>query len=186
LLLTARHAPNPGGCVPNWPRCSSCPTTWDSRSLGFPVPAGDAEGRLAGLWDQGHEDAAALGAPIAGPAASELIAVLEELNAPGPFLALSHGDAESNNILVRESGPADARLIDGARPWDRPPLPGEGTSGPFGMIMNLIFALVMRDISDNRRISPNWLPRSLRVAGGRRRWTDGTREDDAESAASSV
>jgi aminoglycoside phosphotransferase (APT) family kinase protein len=38
--------------------------------------------------------------------------VLEELNAPGPFLALSHGDAESNNILARESGPADARLID--------------------------------------------------------------------------
>jgi hypothetical protein len=81
-------------------------------TLGFPAPAGDAEGRLAGLWDQGHSDAAALGAPIAGPAASELIAALDELNAPGPFLALSHGDAESNNILVRESGPADARLID--------------------------------------------------------------------------
>jgi hypothetical protein len=81
-------------------------------ALGFPAPAGDAEGRLAGLWDQGHEDAAALGTPIAGPAASELAAVLGELNAPGPFLALSHGDAESNNILVRESGPADARLID--------------------------------------------------------------------------
>ena len=80
--------------------------------LGFPAPAGDVEGRLAGLWDQGHEDAAALGAPITGPAASELIAVLDELNAPGPFLVLSHGDAESNNILVRESGPADARLID--------------------------------------------------------------------------
>jgi hypothetical protein len=80
--------------------------------LGLPVPAGDAEGRLTGLWDQGHEDSAALGAPIAGPTASELVAVLEELNAPGPFLALSHGDAESNNILVRESGPADARLID--------------------------------------------------------------------------
>ncbi len=81
-------------------------------ALGFPAPAGDAEGRLAGLWDQGHEDAAALGAPIAGPAASELAAVIGELSAPGPFLALSHGDAESNNILVRESGPADARLID--------------------------------------------------------------------------
>jgi hypothetical protein len=81
-------------------------------ALGFPAPAGDAEGRLARLWDQGHEDAATLGAPIAGPVASELVAVIEELNAPGPFLALSHGDAESNNILVRESGPADARLID--------------------------------------------------------------------------
>jgi Phosphotransferase enzyme family len=81
-------------------------------ALGFPAPAGDAEGRLAGLWDQAHEDAAALGAPITGPAAAELAAVMAELNAPGPFLALSHGDAESNNILVRESGPADARLID--------------------------------------------------------------------------
>jgi aminoglycoside/choline kinase family phosphotransferase len=80
--------------------------------LGFPAPAGDAEGRLAGLWDQGREDAAALGVPIAGSAASELIAALDELNAPGPFLALSQGDAESNNVLVRESGPADARLID--------------------------------------------------------------------------
>jgi hypothetical protein len=60
-------------------------------ALGFRAPAGDAEGRLAGLWDQGHNDAAALEAPIAGPAASELIAALEELNAPGPFLALSHG-----------------------------------------------------------------------------------------------
>src|SRR5215813_5099299 len=81
-------------------------------ALGSPAPVGDAEGRFAGLWDQGHADAAALGAPITGSAVSELIAVLEELNAPGPFLALSHGDAESNNILVCESGPADARLID--------------------------------------------------------------------------
>jgi hypothetical protein len=81
-------------------------------ALGFPAPTGDAEGRLAGLWDQGHEDATALGVPIAGSAASDLIAVLEELNTPGPFLALRHGDAESNNILVHESGPADARLID--------------------------------------------------------------------------
>ena len=81
-------------------------------TLGFPAPPGEAEGRLARLWDHGREDAAALGAPIAGSAASELIAALEELNAPGPFLALSHGDAESNNIMVHEHGPADARLID--------------------------------------------------------------------------
>jgi aminoglycoside/choline kinase family phosphotransferase len=81
-------------------------------ALGFQASSSDPEGRLAGLWDQGHEDAAALGVPIAGPAASELAAVLEELRAPGPFLALTHGDSESNNILVRESGPADARLID--------------------------------------------------------------------------
>jgi aminoglycoside phosphotransferase (APT) family kinase protein len=38
--------------------------------------------------------------------------VTRRAGSPGPFLALSHGDAESNNILVRESGPADARLID--------------------------------------------------------------------------
>jgi hypothetical protein len=81
-------------------------------ALGFPAPGPDAEGRLAGLWDHGHEDAAALGVPMTGSAASELIAALEELNAPGPFLALSQGDAESNNILVHESGPAEARLID--------------------------------------------------------------------------
>jgi aminoglycoside phosphotransferase (APT) family kinase protein len=77
-----------------------------------PPEGGAAEGRLAGLWDRAHQDAAALGTPLAGPAASELSAVLDELNAPGPFLALSHGDAEANNIMVREHGPADARLID--------------------------------------------------------------------------
>jgi aminoglycoside/choline kinase family phosphotransferase len=80
-------------------------------ALASPAPVGDAEGRFAGLWDHAHKDAS-LGAPITGSAASELIAVLEELIAPGPFLALSHGDAESNNILVHESGPADPRLID--------------------------------------------------------------------------
>jgi len=82
-------------------------------AVGYAAPAGGAaEARLASLWDQGHQDAAALGTPVAGPAASELTAALEELNAPGPFLAMSHGDAESNNIMVREHGPADARLID--------------------------------------------------------------------------
>jgi len=86
--------------------------TYYARRAALGSAASDAEGRLAGLWDQGHNDAAALGSSIGEPAASELIAVLEELNAPGPFLTLSHGDAESNNILVHESGPADARLID--------------------------------------------------------------------------
>jgi hypothetical protein len=82
-------------------------------AVGYTAPAGGApESRLASLWDQGHQDASALGVPVAGPAASELTAALEELNAPGPFLALSHGDAESNNIMVHEHGPADARLID--------------------------------------------------------------------------
>jgi Phosphotransferase enzyme family len=88
---------------------------YDARcaAAGYAAPAGGAaESRLAGLWDQSQQDAAALGTPVAGPAASELAAVLEELNAPGPFLALSHGDAESNNIMARERGPADARLID--------------------------------------------------------------------------
>jgi len=82
-------------------------------AVGYVPPAdGAAETRLAGLRDRGHRDATALGTPLAGPAASELTAALEELNAPGPFLALSHGDAEANNLMVREHGPADARLID--------------------------------------------------------------------------
>ncbi|MGW8881816.1 hypothetical protein [Streptomyces mirabilis] len=34
------------------------------------------------------------------------------MSAPGPFLALSNGDAEANNILLHDSGPAEARLID--------------------------------------------------------------------------
>ena len=60
--------------------------------MAYTAPAGGApEVRLASLWDQGHQDASALGVPVAGPAASELTAALEELNAPGPFLALSHG-----------------------------------------------------------------------------------------------
>jgi hypothetical protein len=52
------------------------------------------------------------------------------------------------------------------------------------MIMNLLSALVMRDIPGSRRISPNRLTRSLRVVGGRRKWINGTREDVAESAES--
>jgi len=44
----------------------------------------------------------------------------------------------------------------------------------------------MRLIRGNRQISPNRPPRSLRVAGSRRKWTDGTRENVAESAASPV
>jgi hypothetical protein len=54
------------------------------------------------------------------------------------------------------------------------------------MIMNLIFALVVRDIPGNRLIPPDRPARSLRVGGGRRKWIDGTREDVAESAASPV
>jgi hypothetical protein len=76
-----------------------------------PASAG-AQDKLAGLRDQVHQDATALGTPLAGPVASDLAAVLDELHAPGPFLALSHGDAGANNVMVREHGPADARLID--------------------------------------------------------------------------
>lgn len=76
------------------------------------VPARSAADRFAALWTRGHEDAAAIGVPIAGRAESELSAAFDELNVPGPFLALSNGDAEVNNCLVREAGPVDARLID--------------------------------------------------------------------------
>ncbi|MHA4816708.1 hypothetical protein ACXZ65_20395 [Streptomyces aculeolatus] len=64
------------------------------------------------LRDRAPVQAAALGAPLAGPVAAELGAAMAELSDPGPFGALSNGDAETNNVLVRESGPADARLID--------------------------------------------------------------------------
>lgn len=68
--------------------------------------------RFGALWTRAHRDAIDLGVPMSGGAASELAAAFDELIAPGPFLALSNGDAESNNCLVRASGPADARLID--------------------------------------------------------------------------
>lgn len=81
-------------------------------ALGVPRSAADQRSRFTALWTQGHQDATALGVPIAGAAASELTAAFDELCSPGPFLALSNGDAESNNCLVHESGPSDARLID--------------------------------------------------------------------------
>lgn len=68
--------------------------------------------RLVRHRGEAHGHAAALGAPITGQAEAELSAALAELSDPGPFLALSNGDAETNNILLHESGPADARLID--------------------------------------------------------------------------
>jgi aminoglycoside/choline kinase family phosphotransferase len=72
----------------------------------------DPRAQFATLWERGHEIASALEAPITGPTATELTAVIDELVSPGAFLALSNGDAESNNVLVHESGSADARLID--------------------------------------------------------------------------
>ena len=67
---------------------------------------------LSARWNRAYQDAVELGVPFRGEAASELAAAFDELHVPGPFLALSNGDAECNNCLVRESGPADARLID--------------------------------------------------------------------------
>uniref|UniRef100_UPI0018925A75 phosphotransferase n=1 Tax=Catenulispora pinisilvae TaxID=2705253 RepID=UPI0018925A75 len=75
-------------------------------------PSSGAQDRFAGLWERAHDAASALEAPIGGSAASELTAGLDELSTPGAFRALSNGDAESNNILIHPSGPADARLID--------------------------------------------------------------------------
>jgi hypothetical protein len=72
----------------------------------------DAQAQYVTLWDRAREAAVALDVAFTGPVSAELAAVLDELNSPGPFLCLSNGDAEANNILVRESGPADARLID--------------------------------------------------------------------------
>ncbi|MFG1614376.1 hypothetical protein ACGFI3_16560 [Nonomuraea wenchangensis] len=37
---------------------------------------------------------------------------MAELREPGPFLALSNNDPESNNVLVHAAGEPDARLID--------------------------------------------------------------------------
>lgn len=80
--------------------------------VGADDPAADLVGRFAWHREQAYGHAAALGAPVVGPAASELASTLAELTDPGPFLALSNGDAEANNILLHASGPADARLID--------------------------------------------------------------------------
>lgn len=65
----------------------------------------------------------------------------------------------------------------------QPPLP-EGEVGSVWDDYELIFALVMRDIPGNRRISPGRLPRALRSGEGRRECINGTYEDIAESAAS--
>lgn len=81
-------------------------------ALGPVDSAADRAGRLAPLRAAAIAHAAALGAPLEGRAADELAAALGTLAAPGPFLALSNGDAEANNALLHATGPADARLID--------------------------------------------------------------------------
>ncbi|MGP3980640.1 hypothetical protein [Streptomyces sp. KR80] len=80
--------------------------------LGPVDAATDQAERLAPLRKGAIEHASALGVPLDGRAAHELTAAIDELAAPGPFFALSNGDAEANNILLHASGPADARLID--------------------------------------------------------------------------
>lgn len=80
--------------------------------LGSIDPAADRMGRHASHRDAGIAHAVALGAPLDGRSARELAATLDELCDPGPFLALSNGDAEANNILLHASGTPDARLID--------------------------------------------------------------------------
>ncbi|MFE4535414.1 hypothetical protein ACFRKB_10095 [Streptomyces scopuliridis] len=81
-------------------------------SLGPVDPPSDHVGRFARFRHEAYGHATTLGAPLTGPVESELGAALAELSEPGPFLALSNGDAEANNVLLHESGPADARLID--------------------------------------------------------------------------
>ncbi|MCC5578805.1 phosphotransferase [Microtetraspora sp. AC03309] len=81
-------------------------------ALGPVDPAADRVGRWAGHREEGRRQAAGVGAPITGRAERELAAALEELAEPGPFLTLSNGDPEANNVLVHASGAPDPRLID--------------------------------------------------------------------------
>ncbi|MGW2149046.1 hypothetical protein ACWCOT_32430 [Nonomuraea bangladeshensis] len=81
-------------------------------ALGPVSPAEDRAGHLAGHHERGLRASADFGAPVAGRAADELAAAVAELREPGPFLALSNGDPESNNVLVHAAGEPDARLID--------------------------------------------------------------------------
>ncbi|WP_393053293.1 phosphotransferase [Streptomyces sp. LN549] len=74
--------------------------------------AADRGGRLSPLRAAAIEHASSLGVPLDTRSAHELSSALEELAGPGPFVALSNGDAEVNNILLHASGPAEARLID--------------------------------------------------------------------------
>lgn len=74
--------------------------------------AADPLARLSPELDEACEYATALGAPLTAAVEAELTTMVDELRAPGAFFALSTGDAGSNNVLVQELGPADARLID--------------------------------------------------------------------------
>ncbi|WP_328865432.1 hypothetical protein [Streptomyces sp. NBC_00304] len=61
---------------------------------------------------EGVRWATVLGVPPGVRVSAELTRADAVLSEPGPFLALSNGDAEANNLLVHASGRADARLID--------------------------------------------------------------------------
>ncbi|MFE7712238.1 phosphotransferase [Streptomyces sp. NPDC057486] len=80
--------------------------------LGPVDAAADQAGRLAPLRKEAIGHASALGVPPSGRTVHELATAMDELADPGPFLALSNGDAEANNIMLHATGPADARLID--------------------------------------------------------------------------
>ena len=74
--------------------------------------AADPLAELSADLDEACEYATDLGVRVTAGVDGELAAIADELRAPGPFFALSSGDAGSNNVLVHERGPADARLID--------------------------------------------------------------------------
>ncbi|SDI86753.1 hypothetical protein SAMN05421869_107309 [Nonomuraea jiangxiensis] len=88
--------------------------------LGTVDPAADRLGRVAGLRRTGLSQTEVLGVPVSGAVEHDLALALAELSDPGPFLALSSGDPEANNVLVHAGGAADARLIDFRRPNARP------------------------------------------------------------------
>ncbi|MFF9571047.1 hypothetical protein [Streptomyces sp. NPDC014685] len=88
--------------------------TYYARRAGLgPVDtAADRAGRLVPLREEAIGHASALGTPPSSRTFHELTTAMRELAEPGPFLALSNGDAEANNTMLHATGPADARLID--------------------------------------------------------------------------
>ncbi|MEU4539592.1 hypothetical protein AB0G15_32530 [Streptosporangium sp. NPDC023825] len=60
-------------------------------------------------WRRAVEHAAGFGVALPSRAETELARLLAELADPGPFLALTNGDAEANNFLTADG---DGRLID--------------------------------------------------------------------------
>jgi hypothetical protein len=78
-------------------------------SYGDPDPlAGRAMGLGAG-WDNTRRAMEACGLAMSGDVAGELASGVETLVASGPFLVLTNGDPQANNVMVGDGG---ARLID--------------------------------------------------------------------------